>query len=228
VPGRARFISPKAVEVNGESISADRFLIATGAGPHVPSIPGLKDTGYLTNETAFELDELPPSLIVLGGRYIALECAQMFARFGSRVTVLQRSDRILPTEMPDLTDALTTYLADEGVKVETGITICEVRPENGLVVVATEAEGNPREFHASNVLVATGRRPNTHGLGLEQAGVALDHGGFVQADETLRTTAPGVFAAGDVLGEEMLVYTAAYEGSLAAENALLDGSTSIR
>lgn len=222
VRGRARFVSPQVVEVNGQSIIGDRFLIATGVAPYAPPIPGLEDTGYLTNESAFELDELPPSLIVLGGRYIALECAQMFARFGSKVTILQRSDRILPSETVDLTEALTTYLAEEGVEVVTGVTTRAVRRENGLVVVETEADGSPREFHASNILVATGRQPNTAGLGLELAGVALDHRGFVQADKTLRTTAPGVFAAGDVLGEEMFVYTAAYEGALAAENALLD------
>lgn len=222
VNGRARFVSPGSVEVDGKRITANRFLIATGAAPHVPAVAGLKETGYLTNESAFELDELPQSLIVLGGRYIALECAQMFARFGSKVTILQRSDRILPTETLDLTDALTAYLGGEGMDVVTGVTTRGVRREGAEVVVETQIGDRPREFRAAHILVATGRRPNTADMGLEQIGVELDQSGFVRVDDTLRTTAPDVFAAGDVIGGQMFVYTAAYEGALAAKNALHD------
>jgi len=224
IQGRARFVSPQTVAVNGEEITASRFLIATGAAPFVPPIPGLEDAGYLTNETAFELDELPRSLIVLGGRYIALECAQMFARFGSKVTVLQRSDRILPTETPDLTDALTSYLEEDEIEVVTGVATRSVRRGNGDVVVEAAVDGVTRQFRASHILVATGRRPNTAGLGLEEIDAQLDEAGFVRVDKTLRTSAPGVFAAGDVVGDQMFVYTAAYEGVLAAQNALHDAS----
>lgn len=220
VQGRARFVSENAVSVNGELIRGDRFLIATGATPFAPPIPGLEEAGYLTNESLFELEELPESVIVLGGRYIALECAQMIARFGSRVAILQRSDRILPTESPDLTDALAGYLRDEGIQIETGVTIRGVRRDNAAAVVDAEVGGVARTFRAAKILVATGRKPNTRGLGLDAMGVEVDRQGFVQVDDTLRTTVRNIFAAGDVLGENMFVYTAAYEGALAAENAL--------
>ena len=126
INGRAKLIAPDTVEVNGETIKADQMLIATGATSLIPPVPGLEESGYLTNITAFELTELPESLIVLGGRYIALECAQMFARFGSKVTILQRSSRILPNESSDLTDELTQYLTEEGIEVITGVTLEEV------------------------------------------------------------------------------------------------------
>jgi len=224
VQGRARFVSVREVAVNGERIQGDRFLIATGATAFVPPVEGLETAGYLTNESAFELEHLPESLIVLGGRYIALETAQMFARLGSRVTILQRSDRILPTETPDLTDALTGFLREEGLQVETGVAVESVRREDGMAVVEVVQGEMKRTYRASQILVATGRRPNTEGLGLELVGVEPDRRGFIRADETLRTSSPHIFAAGDVLGEGMFVYTAAYEGALAAENALQDGS----
>jgi len=220
VQGRAKFVAPRTVEVNGERIAGDRVLMATGVSPHVPPIPGLADAGYLTNESLFELEELPESLIVLGGRYVALECAQAYARFGSRVTVLQRSDRILPSESADLTDALTGYLRAEGIEIVTGVTTDAVRRSQGATVVETTVNGETRLFRASHLLVATGRQPNTSGMGLADVGIRLDKDGFLTVDDTLRTTATGVYGAGDVIGAPEFVYTAAYEGALAAENAL--------
>ena len=224
VEGRARMLDDRTVEVNRLAIGADRILIATGASPFVPPIPGLEETDYLTNETAFELEELPGSLLVLGGRYIALECAQMFARFGSRVTVLQRSSRILPTETPDITDALAGYLAVEGIEIVTGVSITRIGSQGPGIRVEGIIDGAQKAFEASRILVATGRRPNTDGLGLEEAGIELDARGFVRVDETLQTGGNGVYAAGDVIGEPMFVYTAAYEGALAAENAVTGSS----
>jgi len=220
VEGRAQFVDPRTVEVNGERITGDRVIIATGTSSFIPSIPGLSESGYLTNDTLFELEALPDSLIVLGGRYIALECAQMMARFGSRVTILQRSDRILPAEAPDLTDALTGYLRDEGIEVATSVTTQRVRRDGQQVVVETLVDGQPRSFTASHILVATGRRANTRNMGLDAAGVQVDHQGFVQVDDRLQTTSSGIWAAGDVIGAPEFVYTAAYEGALAAENAI--------
>ncbi len=218
--GRARFAAPHEVTVDGEPVRGDAFVVATGARPAVPAIPGLAEAGYLTNETAFELDELPASLLVLGGRYVALETAQMFARLGSRVTVLQRSNRILPDESPDLTEALAGCLRAEGIAVETGVIIHEVgRSESGIVVRARLA-GKERRLRATHLLVAAGRAPNTEGLGLDAIGAVTDGRGFLTVDATLATTAPGVYAAGDVIGAPMYVSTAAAEGRLAAENAL--------
>ncbi len=220
VKGHAKLLDAHSAQMGDMRLSADHVLIATGATAAIPDIPGLSEAGYLTNESAFELEALPESLIVLGGRYIALECAQMFARLGSHVRVLQRSDRILPTESEDLTDALTGYLTTEGLKILTGVTVERVSREKQGVLLTARINGEKREFAAAHILVATGRKPNTRGLGLELAGVSLDHRGWVQVDPTLRTTLPGVWAAGDVLGQNMFVYAAAYEGALAAENAM--------
>ncbi|MBI4657569.1 MAG: mercury(II) reductase [Verrucomicrobia bacterium] len=218
--GRGRLVDARTVEVDGKKIRGDALLIATGARPVVPPIPGLDKMNYLTNETAFELDELPESLLVFGGRYIALECAQMFSRLGSKVTLLQRSSRILPTETADLTSALTGFLNAEGIAVVTGVTTRAVRRQNGNFVVQACVDGAPKQFLARHILVATGRQPNTGGLGLEKAGVKLDADGHIKVDQNLQTSVSGVFAAGDVLGENMFVYSAAYEGALAAGNAL--------
>jgi mercuric reductase len=222
IQGRARFLDAHTIEVNGKRITSDRTLIATGTSPYIPPIPGLTESGYLTNNTLFELQTLPESLLVLGGRYIALECAQMMARFGSRVTILQRSDRILPTETPDLTDALTEYLRAEGIEIVTGVTTRSVQRHGSDVVVETEIDGHARQFKASHLLAATGRRANTHDMGLDSAQVTLDDKGFVQVDTALQTTGDQIYAAGDVIGSPEFVYTAAYEGALAIENALTE------
>jgi len=220
VQGRGRLVDAHTVEINGERLHGDAVLLCTGARPAVPVIPGLRDVPFLTNESAFELTELPESLLVLGGRYIALECAQLFARLGSRVTVLQRSPRILPQESAELTDELTQHLESEGLRIVTGFTTQRVQADPAGVAVGGIAAGNPQIFRGAKLLVATGRTPNSAGLGLEQVGVKTDGEGFIAVDAQLVTTVPGVYAAGDVIGEPMFVYTAAYEGALAAENAL--------
>jgi mercuric reductase len=144
----------------------------------------------------------------------------MFARFGTKVTILQRSERILPTELPDLTDELSGYLQSEGIDIVTGVTARRVHQDAQHVTVETEVDGQPRQFTAEQLLVATGRQPNTQGMGLEQVGVNTDASGFVEVDATAQTSAPGIYAAGDVIDEHQYVYTAAYEGAVAAENAI--------
>ncbi len=220
IRGRARFTGPRTVEVDGRRITGDRVLIATGAQPSAPPIPGLEETGYLTNESAFELETLPSSLIVLGGRHIALECAQMFARLGSRVTILQRSAHILPTEEAELTRELTALLEEEGVEVVTDVQAQQVRREGQGVVVEAEVGGERKTFRAEHLLLATGRRGNTDGMALENTGIHPDRRGFIATDEHLRAGTEGVYAAGDVTGSDLYVYVAAYEGGLAAENAI--------
>ncbi len=227
VTGRATLIAPDSVEVNGETIAADAILIATGARPAVPDLPGLDEVDYLTNESAFELEELPDSLIVVGGRYIALETAQMFARLGSKVTVLQRSERILPTESPEISRELSRYLQAEGVEIVTGVALQQVRPEKDGIVVTAQVQDQVREFVGRKILFATGRRPNSDEMGLEEVGVQRDESGFVIVDDYLQTSVPGIYAAGDVIGGNMFVYTAAYEGKLAAANALSPGKQQV-
>ncbi len=220
VEGQARLESPRSVRVNGDLYEGMSILVTTGARPWLPDVPGLAESGPLDSTSAFELKRLPESMIVLGGRYIALEIAQMFARFGTRITLLQRSERILPTEDPDLTDALTSYLRDEDLRIETSVRLRDVRRNGAKVVVRARVGGEDQEFEAEQILCATGRRANTENLGLEEIGVCLSANGDILADDTLQTTCPGIFAAGDVIGEPAFVYTAAYEGRLAAANAL--------
>lgn len=227
VEGRARLVDAHTVAVNGHTLEADSILIATGASPYIPPVPGLAESGYLTSTTAFELRELPESMLVLGGRYIALEIAQMFSRLGSKVTVLQRSSRILPTETTDLTDALTGYLTAEGIQIVTGVHLQQVGRDGSGFVVSAAVDGESAVFRAEQLIAATGRTPNTGNLGLEETGVELDSDESVKVDDHLQTTATGVYAAGDVIGEPAFVYTAAYEGKLATENAL-NGNTSSR
>ncbi len=219
--GRATLSSPKSVEVNGETITGDFLLVATGARPNIPDIDGLKDVHYLTNESAFELDERPKSLIVLGGRYIALEIAQMFSRLGSKVTILQRSERILPTETADITDALTAYLEDEGIKVVTNTQFQKITKSASGIMVASKVNGTTESFTADQIIIATGRTPNSDNMGLESIGVELKPDGGIKVNDQLTTSISSVYAVGDVLNENMFVYTAAYEGKLAARNALL-------
>jgi len=224
IAGRAKLISRNTVEVNSEVIRGDRLLISTGTSPYIPPIKGLEETGYLTNETAFELEELPKSMIVLGGRYIALECAQMFARMGSEVTILQRSSRILPDQTEDITSALTDFFREEGIRVITGVKIRGASRHEENTIIHTEVEGMERSFSAEKVLVATGVKPNTQGIGLEKFGIQRDEKGFIQVDQELRTSIEGIYAAGDVIGDPKFVYASAYEGGLAARNSLINAS----
>ena len=218
--GHAAFRGKDSVAVGDATLTARRFVIATGARPKPPEIPGLREAGFLTSTTVMELKELPRSLLVLGGRYIALELAQAFARLGSKVTVIQRSSHVLPTEDDDLTEDLAGYLREEGLDVLTGATTSRVSRDGRGYRVEVEIAGERRVLEGEQLLVATGRTPNSDDLGLEKVGVARRNDGFVAVDETLQTSVPGVYASGDVIGEPMFVYTAAYEGSLAAENAL--------
>lgn len=220
VEGRATVRSARSVEVNGEVLEGDALLIATGASPAIPPLPGLAESGYLTNESALDLDVLPEQMLVLGGNYIGLEMAQAFARFGSKVTVLELMPRILPGEAAELSDALASYLAAEGMEIVTGAKTRSVHREGKEVVAEVERHGEVEALRADILLVATGRRPNSSGFGLEELGVTVDERGFILTSEHMETTVPGVYAAGDVAGAPMFVYTAAYEGALAAENAL--------
>ncbi|MCC6751953.1 MAG: FAD-dependent oxidoreductase, partial [Deltaproteobacteria bacterium] len=212
IRGHARFELPGVVSVGGARLSAPRAVIATGMRPHVAGVPGLAEAGFLTSTGALALEELPRSMVVLGGRFVALELAQAFARMGTQVTVVQRSARVLPAEDDDVTQELERLLAAEGVRIWTGARAIRASREGDGRVLEIEHGGRRVRLAAERLLVATGRRANTHDLGIERAGVRLREDGTVQVDETLETTAPGVFAAGDVIGEPAFVYTAAYEG----------------
>jgi mercuric reductase len=211
---------PALVLDDGSTLRADRLLIATGASPWAAPIPGLADAGYLDSTSAMALERLPESLIVIGGSAVGLELAQMFARLGVRVTVLEALPRLVPAEDPAIGDALAGFLAEEGLTVHVGVSARGVERvgEGYWVTFLSHDEGQVTT--AEQLLVATGRRANTAGLGLEAAGVALGPKGEVLVDGYLQTTSPGIYAAGDVLGDPMFVYVAAFAGNTAAENAL--------
>ena len=214
VEGNARFLEGPTLDVDGRRIEAAHYLVATGAEPMVPDVPGLADSGYLTSTTAMELDGLPPSLLVIGGGYVAMEQAQLFAHLGTKVTMLVRS-QLARGEKPEVADIIREAFEAEGISVHEGVAPDEVRRDGDEIVVFA----NGQEFRAAQVLVATGRRPRTDDLGLQDVGVQVGEGGEVVVGADLSTSDPRVWAAGDVTGHPRFVYVAAKHGGLAVENA---------
>jgi mercuric reductase len=205
---------------NGDTITTRKILITTGASPWTAPIPGLAESCYLDSTSAMALERLPDSLIVIGGSAVGLELGQMFARLGVRVTLLEALPRLLPAEDSDVGAALGNYLRQEGVEIHTGVRIEQVSRADGSYMVAFARAGKRHAERAEQLLVATGRRANTRGFGLEAVGVRLGKKGEVLVNDLLQTANPDVYAAGDVIGDPMYVYVAAYGGALAAENAL--------
>jgi mercuric reductase len=227
--GAARFSGPNEVTVNGQVLTAPRFLVATGTAPTVPDVPGLRDTPYLTSDLLtshedIELTELPASLVIIGSGYIALELGQMFSRFGTSVTILARGERILSAYEPEIAESVAAVFSEEGMAIHTKTTVSRVQGDARQVIVALQVDGQQKELRAAKLLVATGRTPNTEHLGLERPGVDLDDRGFVKVNDELRTSARHVYAAGDVIGSytgsEMATPVGAQDGGIAAENAL--------
>ncbi|GBD00447.1 Mercuric reductase [bacterium HR18] len=218
--GTASFAGPQTVVVDGTVYRPRKILIATGSAPWAPPIPGLAQSGFLDSTAALSLPSLPASLIVVGAGAIGLELAQLFARLGVAVTVLEVLPRIAPLEEPELSAMLTEALRQEGLAIHTSVAIRRVERKEGAYRVEVEREGRTEVLTAEQLLLATGRRPQTAHLKLEAAGVETGPKGEILVNELLQTTNPKIYAAGDVLGEPMFVYVAAYAGALAAENAL--------
>lgn len=220
VQGKARLDPGGTVSVNGSAVRARKVVLATGSRPWAPPIPGLEEAGYLTSDGALSLPELPRSLIVIGASAVGLELAQVFARAGSHVTVLEALPRVVPLEEPEVGEALRSFLEAEGMVVRPGVRISQVERIGDRYRV-TFTEGDQTEaVEGEQLLVATGRRPNTAGLGLEEAGVTLGPKGEIRVNEYAQTTNPSIYAAGDCTGDPMFVYVAAHMGTVAAENAL--------
>ncbi len=217
---RATVTSGESITLaDGRQITAGKIVITTGASPWAAPIPGLEEAGYLDSTSAMALDTLPSSLIVIGASAVGLELAQMFLRLGVRVTVLEALPRIVPVEDPAIGNALAEYLTAEGMEIHAGVTIERVE-RNGSYTVRFQHDGRGGTATADQLLVATGRRANTKGFGLEDVGVTLGKRGEIVVNEYLQTENPDIYAAGDVTGEPMLVYVAASGGTTAAENAL--------
>jgi mercuric reductase len=237
VPGQARLVSDHDVEVRSAGgvsrLVGEQVLIATGSMPGIPDVPGLSDVPYLTSDLlssaddpwGTELREQPRSLLILGGGYIALELGQMFARFGTEVTLITRGKSILSDYEPEIAEALTDILQKEGLRIVTGAQIHGVeRLEEGIALSVKRQGSVMHTFTAEKLLVATGRRPNTREIGLERAGVEVDQAGAVRVNRALRTNISHIWAAGDVIGREsgsqMATPVGARDGKIAAHNAL--------
>jgi pyruvate/2-oxoglutarate dehydrogenase complex dihydrolipoamide dehydrogenase (E3) component len=217
--GTARLAGPHVVEVDGRALSARAVVIATGANPLIPRFPGIETVEYRTYETLFDLTSLPKSLSVLGGGPTGVEMAQAFARLGSVVTIVEGAERLLPSEEPLASATLQNVFARCGIEVRTGTTVERVEEIGGETSIRLHLRDGSR-VETDVLLVAVGRAPATSGLGLEDAGVRVDRGGFIQVDSRLRTTARGVFAAGDVAQPLQLTHVAYETGRIAALNAL--------
>lgn len=220
---RPRFLSPHELELTApdgsvRKVSAKRFCISTGSRPAVPPIQGLKEAGFITNEEVFQLKKQPETLIVLGGGPVGLELGQSFARFGSNVTVVEMDTRLLPNEDEEVSATIAEIMREEGLTLLLNHKAVRVTTENGQKVLTVEQDGKKTDLFAEQILVSTGRRPNTQGLNLEAAGVEYDERRII-TDEYLRTSARHIFAAGDVTGHFPFTHMAAYEASVVIRNA---------
>lgn len=216
--GPAR-LADGGVVVNGALIKAPKVIIATGARPAVPPIPGIETIGYLTSTSALDLKALPKSMLVVGGGFVGAELAQVFARAGARVTIICRT-RLLPAAEPDIGDALSRYFLQEGIALNCGVAYEFCRKTENGVELCVRQEGQQQMLGAEQILIATGRSPNVEQLGLAEAGVRQAKGGAIEVDDRMRTSRSGIYAAGDVTGHDQFVYMAAYGAKIAAKNAL--------
>jgi pyruvate/2-oxoglutarate dehydrogenase complex dihydrolipoamide dehydrogenase (E3) component len=217
----ARFVSPREVQVGSEVLTSDRIFINVGGRAAVPDIPGLDQVDYLTNSSMMDIDFLPRHLLVLGGSYIALEFAQMYRRFGSEVSIVQRGPHLVSREDTDVSAAITDILTREGITVRPDAKCLRVAKQGGDIVMTVDCDG-ASELRGSHLLVATGRQPNTGDLGLDQAGVKQDEHGYIVVDDELRTSVPGIWALGDCNGKGAFTHTSWNDYEIVAAN-LFDG-----
>jgi pyruvate/2-oxoglutarate dehydrogenase complex dihydrolipoamide dehydrogenase (E3) component len=215
--GHARFVSPTAVRVGEAVLEAPRIFINVGGRPAVPDWPGLAGVPYLTNTSMMDIDFVPEHLLVVGGSYIGLEFAQMYRRFGSRVTVVEYADRLIAKEDEDVSREVQAILEREGVAFHLGARDMQVQGGNG-VRLSFSVGGQPKDVAASHLLLSIGRQPNTDDLGLEHAGVATDKRGFITVDDQLRTNVTGIWALGDVNGRGAFTHTSYNDYEIVAAN----------
>jgi pyruvate/2-oxoglutarate dehydrogenase complex dihydrolipoamide dehydrogenase (E3) component len=214
----ARFVGARQVAVGHDVLTADQVFINVGGRADIPPIPGLDRIPYLDNSSMMAVDFLPAHLVILGGSYVGLEFGQMYRRFGSEVTIIQRNERLTPLEDPDISQAIREILEDEGIRILTDADATRVDGRAEGVAVSVSAGGATSEVVGSHLLVATGRRPNTDDLGLDAAGIETDEHGYIKVDGQLRTNVPGVFAMGDCNGRGAFTHTSYNDFEIIAAN----------
>ena len=220
--GHGRLESATSVRVDGELLEADRIILNVGARARVPDMPGVDDVDYLTNSSMMEVDFLPEHLIIVGGSYIGLEFAQMYRRFGSRVTVVEMGDRLIARDDEDVSAAVKEIVEAEGVEVRLKAECVALAKRGDGVAMNVSCEPAPEEVVGSHVLLAVGRRPNTDDLGLDKAGVETDPRGYIVVDDQLGTSVPGIWAIGDVNGRGAFTHTSYNDFEILAANMFDD------
>jgi pyruvate/2-oxoglutarate dehydrogenase complex dihydrolipoamide dehydrogenase (E3) component len=220
--GHARLESPTAVTVDADLLTTENIFLNVGGRALIPGLPGIEKISYLTNSTMLELEVLPRHLVVVGGSYVGLEFAQMFRRFGSAVTIVEKSDRLLPHEDEDVSAAVKEILEGEGISVRLGAECIHFDARGGDAIIGTSCTTDEPDVAGSHVLLAMGRRPNTDDLGLDEVGMKRDEKGYVVVDDELRTSVAGIWAMGDCNGRGGFTHTSYNDYEIVAGN-LLDG-----
>jgi pyruvate/2-oxoglutarate dehydrogenase complex dihydrolipoamide dehydrogenase (E3) component len=218
--GHARFESPRTVSVNGEVLEADKIFINVGGRALVPPMPGLDQVPYLNNSSMMAVDFLPEHLIVVGGSYIGLEFGQMYRRFGSKVTIVEMSPRLIAREDEDISNAIREILEKEDIQIRLNAECITARKEGQQVVIGLDCAEASKEVAGSHLLLAVGRVPNTGDLGLDKAGVETDRSGYIKVDDQLRTNVPGIWALGDCNGKGAFTHTSYNDYEIVAANLL--------
>ncbi len=222
IQGHGRFESPRTIRVDDRLLEAPEIFINTGGRPTVPKLEGVGDVPFLTSTDMMDIDFLPEHLIVVGGSYVGLEFAQMYRRFGSRVTVVEMAPRIVAREDEEVSTAIQAMLEGEGIAFRLNAQCLRLNKRDGGVSIHVSCEQDPRDIEGSHVLLAVGREPNTHDLGLDRAGVATNARGYIDVDDELRTSAPGIWALGDVNGRGAFTHTSYNDYEIVAANLLDD------
>ncbi len=214
IAGTARFTGKKQVEVNGQMYTADHIYINVGTRPVAPPIPGLEDITWLDSARLLDLERVPEHLIIIGGGYIGIEFAQVFGRFGAKISILQRGEQLLHREDADVAQSITAFLEEEGIAVHCNASIKKISENKGIKAVEVEIEGKTEVFKGNEVLVATGRTPNSDTLNLENSGIVTNDHGYIAVDQYCATNVDGIYAVGDVNGHGGFTHTAVNDAEI--------------
>jgi pyruvate/2-oxoglutarate dehydrogenase complex dihydrolipoamide dehydrogenase (E3) component len=220
IQGHARFQSSHTVAVNDEVLQADKIFINVGGRASVPAMPGIRDVPFLTNSSIMDVDFLPEHLVIVGGSYIGLEFGQMYRRFGSEVTIVEMGPRLIGREDEDISEAVRQILEAEGIQIRLNAKCISLAKHDSRIAVGIRCDEGPPEVLGTHVLLAVGRTPNTHDLGLDRAGVATDERGYIVVDDQLQTNVPGVWALGDCNGRGAFTHTSYNDYEIVADNLL--------